>query len=370
MQLHLVAGFLGSGKTTAIIGACKHLMAQGWRVGVVTNDQGKYLVDTAFVRLSDIPAVEVSGGCFCCHYDDLHARLATLRDEVRPDAIFAESVGSCADVVATVIRPLLTLSNSPAQPTSFSVFADARLLHRRLLGLPMPFTDNVVYLFDQQIEEAGLLVINKIDLLTPEQATEIEQLAHRRFPGKQIRRQNSLDTQDIAEWVKLIGHGALAMPEREVDIDYARYGEGEARLAWLDQEVVWTVREGQGRPVVTTMIEQIATAIRAQGWGIGHLKFMARGEQGEAKISVPTLEEPGWQDRLPSLRGRRIEVLINARVEAEAHALHDLVQKALEETARRTGATLSESKVTFFHPAEPRPTHRLSATAHERTHPD
>jgi hypothetical protein len=34
------------------------------RVGVITNDQGKYLVDTAFVRTSDIPAVEVFGGCF------------------------------------------------------------------------------------------------------------------------------------------------------------------------------------------------------------------------------------------------------------------------------------------------------------------
>ena len=47
-RLHLVGGFLGSGKTTAIAAAAKLLMAQGLRVGVVTNDQGKYLVDTAF----------------------------------------------------------------------------------------------------------------------------------------------------------------------------------------------------------------------------------------------------------------------------------------------------------------------------------
>jgi len=363
MRLHLVAGFLGSGKTTAIIGACKLLMAQGQRVGVVTNDQGKYLVDTAFVRLADIPAVEVSGGCFCCHYDDLHARLAMLRDEVHPDAIFAESVGSCADVVATVIRPLLTLSDSPAQPTSFSVFADARLLHRRLLGMPMPFSDSIVYLFDRQIEEAGLLVINKIDLLTPEQAAEVEQLAQRRFPGKRLRRQNSLAAKSIAEWVELIDQGAPVMPARDNEIDYERYGEGESRLAWLDQEVRWTVREGQGRPVVIAMIEQITAAIRAQNWGIGHLKFLARGEQGEAKISIPTLEEAGWQERMPSLRGRRIEVLINARVEAEAHALRELIQQSLEQTAQATGATLSESRVTFFHPDTPHPTHRISASS-------
>ncbi len=64
MELHVVGGFLGSGKTTAIIGAAKYLMAHGKRVGVVTNDQGRYLVDTAFFRSEAVPTVEVTGGCF------------------------------------------------------------------------------------------------------------------------------------------------------------------------------------------------------------------------------------------------------------------------------------------------------------------
>jgi len=75
MDLHLVGGFLGSGKTTAIIGAVKILLSQGKTAAVITNDQGKYLIDTAFFRLSDVPTVEVTGGCFCCNYDDLDDRL-------------------------------------------------------------------------------------------------------------------------------------------------------------------------------------------------------------------------------------------------------------------------------------------------------
>lgn len=65
MDLHIVGGFLGSGKTMAIIGAAKHMMAYGRRVDVVTNDQGRYLVDTAFFRSEAVPTVEVTGGCFC-----------------------------------------------------------------------------------------------------------------------------------------------------------------------------------------------------------------------------------------------------------------------------------------------------------------
>src|SRR5512140_261378 len=109
MNLHLVGGFLGSGKTTAIINAAKLLMDQGRRVGVITNDQGKYLVDTAFFRLSAVPALEVTGGCFCCNYDDLNGRLSQLVASTPPEGIFAESVGAWADIVATVVKPLLAL---------------------------------------------------------------------------------------------------------------------------------------------------------------------------------------------------------------------------------------------------------------------
>ena len=104
--IHLVGGFLGAGKTTAIIQASKTLMRQGKRVGVITNDQGKYLVDTAYYRAEDIPAVEVTGGCFCCHYTELDEQIQTLLDDIQPDVLFAESVGSCADIVATVLNPL------------------------------------------------------------------------------------------------------------------------------------------------------------------------------------------------------------------------------------------------------------------------
>jgi G3E family GTPase len=95
------------------------LLQEGVRVGIVTNDQGKYLVDTAFFRALNLPAVEVTGGCFCCNYDDLDARLTQLEAAHQADVIFAESVGSCADVVATVLKLLLQLS---AKPASLSVF--------------------------------------------------------------------------------------------------------------------------------------------------------------------------------------------------------------------------------------------------------
>jgi len=185
MKLHLVGGFLGSGKTTAIIGAARQLSAHGLRVGVVTNDQGKYLVDTAFFQAAHVPTVEVTGGCFCCNYDDLSARLGQLQASAQPDVVFAESVGSCADLVATVLRPLLALAQGLA-PASLSVFADCRLLRRRLTGAEMPFSEDVMYIFDQQIEEAGLLVVSKVDLLPAPALDDLRARVEKRYPGKPV----------------------------------------------------------------------------------------------------------------------------------------------------------------------------------------
>ncbi len=361
MRLHIVGGFLGSGKTTAIIGAAKLLMAQGKRVGVVTNDQGKYLVDTAFFTLADVPTVEVTGGCFCCNYDDLDARLDQLRHTAQPDVIFAESVGSCADIVATVVKPLLTLRQA-TPPTSFSVFADARLLRRRLLDQPMPFSDDVVYIFDKQIEEAGLLVINKADLLNYELRItnyELLTLARQRFPGKAIRLQNSLEAGDIAGWVAALESGALGLPGAALEIDYARYGAGEARLAWLDETATLRVTEGQGRAVALHAIGAIVDALRQRQAAVGHLKFFVRGADEDAKVSFPTLDEAGWEAAVPSLSGTLVTLLINARVEMGAEILRDVVAQAVRQAAATCGAAFDESAIAFFHPGFPSPTHRI-----------
>jgi len=43
----VLTGFLGSGKTTSVARLARHLTDQGLKVGLITNDQGSELVDTA-----------------------------------------------------------------------------------------------------------------------------------------------------------------------------------------------------------------------------------------------------------------------------------------------------------------------------------
>jgi G3E family GTPase len=124
-RLVLVGGFLGAGKTTLLLRAAELLAARGLRVGLVMNDQAADLVDSALARAQAAPVVEVEGGCFCCRFPDLVAALRLLRQTVAPDIILAEPVGSCTDLMATVLRPLMAYHAdeyelacfSPAPPT-------------------------------------------------------------------------------------------------------------------------------------------------------------------------------------------------------------------------------------------------------------
>jgi Ni2+-binding GTPase involved in maturation of urease and hydrogenase len=354
MKLHIVGGFLGSGKTTAILSAARELMTRSLKVGIITNDQGHYLVDTAFFRMSDLPAVEVTGGCFCCNYDDLDGHLDELISQAHPNVIFAESVGSCADLVATVVQPLLALRVGQEPPASFTVFTDSRLLRLRLLGEDMPFSDDVVYIFDKQIEEACLLVINKIDLLSTDRLAELRRLAAERYPAKNLLFQNSIAAGGVQDWLTRLDNQPLFLPETSLEIDYQRYGAGETRLAWLNEQI--SLFAPHGIPDIVRVITALVTAIRSQGVDAGHLKFLIQAGETQVKLSIPNLEEPNWYSGLPPLPAGSVHLLINARLEMDAESLRLLVEEILNDSS----LTWQLESIDAFHPTLPNPTHRMT----------
>src|SRR5947208_3115591 len=138
MKMILTGGFLGSGKTTAIQQACNLLSKENKSVAVITNDQGEELVDSKFIESSSIPVKEVTKGCFCCNYNALLQNIYYFNEHINPQIIFAESVGSCTDLVATIAKPLAEMH--PELIVNISVFADAHFLYS-LINCTAAFID-------------------------------------------------------------------------------------------------------------------------------------------------------------------------------------------------------------------------------------
>ena len=121
LRFILIGGFLGAGKTTAMARLARHYAARGQRVGLVTNDQAQDLVDTNSLRAQGFAVEEVAGACFCCRFDDLVGKVGKLQTGERPDVILAEPVGSCTDLVATVVQPLRDLYGERFEVAPYAV---------------------------------------------------------------------------------------------------------------------------------------------------------------------------------------------------------------------------------------------------------
>ncbi|MGO8695790.1 MAG: GTP-binding protein [Rectinemataceae bacterium] len=368
MRVHFVGGFLGSGKTTAIVNACRVLRDHGLRSGVVTNDQGRLQVDALFARSAGLPAVEVSDGCFCCRYDDFDERIAGLVERERPDHIFAESVGSCADIVATVLKPFAVFREQYGTASLLSVFADSRLLLARLSGRRLPFSEDVLYVFERQLAEADLIVLNKRDLLGEGERARLREAAAEAFPGKPLLELCATEASDAVRWLDVLD--SMRPPEDRpvLDIDYGRYGGGERELAWLDERLVIEDRAGissdgsRCRAAVLAVVRGLSRHM--EGAGLGHVKIFVSAPDFEGKLSL-TAGDFVDPDRapdlgLPEFRARRTVVALNARIQTDPALLADALSAAVDEARISAGVSIEEEDRSAFRPGEPRPRHRMS----------
>src|SRR6266850_7710912 len=183
----MIGGFLGAGKTTCVAKLAQQLTAQALRVGLITNDQGSELVDTAMLRSRGFATEEIPGGCFCCRFNSLVDAANKLTEKSRPEVFIAEPVGSCTDLVATVTYPLRRLYGDNFTVAPVSVLVDP-IRALRVFGLEEggSFSEKVIYIYNKQLEEADLIVVSKSDLLDEPRLASLRAAISRKFPGKEM----------------------------------------------------------------------------------------------------------------------------------------------------------------------------------------
>ena len=359
----MVGGFLGAGKTTAILKLAEHLRKQGHSVGLITNDQGTGLVDTAMAQVREFPVEEIAGGCFCCRFDSLVEASRKLMEATRPDVLIAEPVGSCTDLMATVGLPLRQLYGGNYRVAPLSVVVDPIRAMRMLgIGDGRQFAPNVMYIYLKQLEEANILVINKSDLLGADQTAKLRDALKRQFPRAEVLVVSARTGTGMPAWFERCLSGEIDT-DGIIDVDYLTYGVGEAMLGWLNA----TFRLDAAAPRDgNEMLLDIARAIRdrlAQAdVEVAHLKMTLAADGIGPDIAVANLVRT---EAVPELSFRLSEpfaegeLTVNLRAQAEP----DLLERVVREVAGEFDATLVS--LASFKPGQPDPTHRVDAAGVE-----
>jgi G3E family GTPase len=363
----MIGGFLGAGKTTSIQKFAEHLDRQGLKVGLITNDQGAGLVDSALARSHRFPVQEISGGCFCCRFNSLMDAARQLTADDRPDVFLAEPVGSCTDLVATVSLPLQKIYGADYRVAPLCVLVDP-IRARRVLGLEegKRFSDNVRYIYLKQLEEAELIIINKIDLVDDRQLEELQGILEQRFPHAEISTMSARNEDGVDAWFQTMLKGEMNT-SRFMDVDYKQYADGEALLGWLNASLDLEHADGQefdGNILLTELATSLRNIMSREGIEIAHLKMTLNpmGEPFEVAAAnlVRTDQEPELSHRLvdPLDAG---ELLLNMRCEADPDILDAATHEAFQKVfADQFQLEFKETHREHFRPSPPKPTHRLT----------
>lgn len=358
----MVGGFLGAGKTTTIGRLATHYMNAGLNVGIVTNDQATDLVDTNLLRSQGFDVGEVAGACFCCNFDELMSTIGDLSAAERPDVILAEPVGSCTDLVATVIQPLKRLFDAQFEIAPYSVILKPSHGRRILRNEARAgFSPKAAYILRKQLEEADLIVVNRIDEMSVDEVDELEQLVREHHPDVPLVRVSARTGAGFEGLVELLDQVG-DFGRRVLDIDYDVYAEGEAELGWLNASVhIETETKFALDDLLLKLVEAMRDRLAARDAEAAHLKTIGlwEGFFGVANLISsdhrPELSLPSNCDV------DDVDVIVNARVASDPDELEADVRAVLDEQVERLGGRIEYRQTQSFRPGRPVPTHRYAA---------
>ena len=360
----MIGGFLGAGKTTAVLKLAEHLVARGLSVGLITNDQSVGLVDTAMLSAHGFDVREITGGCFCCRFNSLLDAAEQLSTEKRPDVFIAEPVGSCTDLKASVSYPLRRIYGDDFSVAPLSVLLDP-IRAMRILGLEegRAFSPKVLYVYGKQLEEAELIVINKTDLLDPDRRRRLRDALTQRYPKARVLEVSARDGSGLTGWFDAIAGGELGSAPT-MDVDYELYADGEALLGWLNATVeLSSPVPADGNELLLALAKDVQSRLKERDAQIAHLKMTLSPTDGGNDLAVLNLvrsdshPEASHQLQAPIETG---ELIINLRAEADPALLNQVTTAALQSLAHRRNITLQVEHSEHFRPGKPEPTHRFA----------
>jgi G3E family GTPase len=211
LPVTVLSGFLGAGKTTLLAQLLTN--RAGRRIAVLVNEMSEQGVDGALllaaqqagvsIDRSEERLVELSNGCICCTLrEDLLEEVGRIADLGGYDALVIESTGiseplPVAQTLCLEFEDRASVADRVAVDTLVTVVdaqrflsdaGSAEELSERGWASDEQDRRAVAQLLIEQVEFATLIVINKIDLVSPAQLVQLERLLHDLNPGAEIVR--------------------------------------------------------------------------------------------------------------------------------------------------------------------------------------
>jgi G3E family GTPase len=329
MNLFVIAGFLGSGKTSLLLAVAKAVSESGRRMAVIENEAGKIGIDGIVLSETGLQVREIYSGCVCCSLRiDLINTLLELEKELAPDIVFLEPSG-----VASPKQVLLALNGygGEIERKHVAVVIDAeRFLKLADLNIPI-ITDG--------IEIADILVINKTDRVSQAELDSVSARITEMRRGVRIIYVSALNNTNV----HLLVEEFMAVPcgqksQTKVPV-LARSRQG---LQAVPVTRSYALSAGEpGCENINSRLAEILKNIaadleRAACQAIGHIKAVVKAAEGGYLLFSVTAagKEPDVKGRLPG-KITSLQIVLNVIVYGiDASVVEGIVDSRLGNTER------------------------------------
>ncbi len=199
-KIDVISGFLGAGKTTLIRKLLEEAL-QGEQIVLIENEFGEIGIDGGFLKDVGVNITEMSQGCICCSLvGDFGKALRQVVSDFHPDRVIIEpsGVGKLSDVMAAVNR---VAAECDIELNSATTVADANKCK--------VYMKNFGEFYDNQIENAGAIVLSRTQFVSEEKLAEVLEL---------LRSKNAKARIITTPWDELDGKKILSAMEDSEDL--------------------------------------------------------------------------------------------------------------------------------------------------------
>jgi G3E family GTPase len=249
MDILLISGFLGAGKTTLIRHLLQADVPKDEKLAVIVNEVGDIGIDGSLLSGQDVDILELTSGCICCTIKtDFFKAVQEIHRTVNPTYLFVETTGVAqpGDMLDVLFEP--PLSDFSRLKNVITVIDAGFFKVREVLGT----------FYDNQIRCADIIILNKIDAVKSTQLKEIESV---------VRSLNPQATMITAKYCavelgKLFKSGAGQKQQKIQDVDH---------FAAFKQSEFKTFSFTEKHPLARKKLEEFLgslppTIFRCKGW--------------------------------------------------------------------------------------------------------